>query len=388
MMAKALSGSRRFWGWVLFLLALIGLGMGSYRLQLSQGLTITGMSRDVSWGLYIGQFTFLVGVAASAVMLVLPYYLHNVKEFSKITVLGESLAVAAVIMCLLFVVVDLGQPMRLLNMVWYPTPNSLLFWDMIVLTGYLGLNLVIGGNILEAERNEAPPPHWVKALAYFSIPWAISIHTVTAFLYAGLPGRHYWLNPLLAARFLASAFASGPALLILLCLLIRRSSRFDPGPEALQKLALIVTYAMVTTLFFFGLELFTALYSRVPAHGLPTLEYLFVGKDGRGNLVPLLRASVVLGLVAVLLLLHPATRRRETTLALACGATFLSVWLEKGIGLVIGGFIPNPFERITEYAPTLPELLITLGVWATGLLILTFLCKIVVAVKEGAEADA
>lgn len=382
MIEKALTGSRRYWGWVALLLALVAAGAGCYLLQLGRGLTITGMSRDVSWGLYIGQFTFLVGVAASAVMVVLPYYLHNVKEFGRITIFGEFLAVSAVIMCLLFVIVDLGKPARVFNMILYPTPNSILFWDFVVLTGYLLLNLIIGWNVLESERNEVPPPRWVRTLVYVSIPWAISIHTVTAFLYAGLPGRHYWLNPLLAARFLASAFASGPALLIILAFIIRRVTSFDPGREAITKLSLIVAYALTTSMFFLGLELFTALYSRVPGHGLPTIQYLFTGKDGFGNLVPLMWTSVVLGLVAAYLLINPATRGRDTTLLFACAATFVSIWLEKGIGLVVGGFIPNPFEEIQEYAPTLPEAVITTGVWAVGLLILTLLCKIAIAVKE------
>jgi molybdopterin-containing oxidoreductase family membrane subunit len=205
MLEKALRGSQRYWSWILFLLVVSGVGAGCFLLQLSQGLKITGMSRDVSWGFYIAQFTFLVGVAASAVMLVLPYYLHHVKDFGRITILGEFLAVAAVSMCLLFIVVDLGRPMRLLNVLIHPTPNSILFWDMIVLNGYLFLNIVIGWTVLAAERKEVAPPTWVKPLIYISIPWAVSIHTVTAFLYAGLPGRHFWLTAIMAARFLASA---------------------------------------------------------------------------------------------------------------------------------------------------------------------------------------
>ena len=153
MLEKAFKGDQRYYRWVLTLLGLIGLGFACYLLQFNKGLSITGMSRDVSWGLYIAQFTFLVGVAASAVMVVLPYYLHNVKAFGKITILGEFLAVASVTMCLLFIVVDLGKPMRLLNVLLYPTPNSILFWDMIVLNGYLFLNIVIGWNVLDAERN-------------------------------------------------------------------------------------------------------------------------------------------------------------------------------------------------------------------------------------------
>ncbi|MDP2799099.1 MAG: NrfD/PsrC family molybdoenzyme membrane anchor subunit, partial [Deltaproteobacteria bacterium] len=204
MLEKALYGSKGYYVWILLLLGIIGLGSIAYYTQLTQGLKITGMSRDVSWGFYIAQFTYLVGVAASAVMLVLPYYFHHYKAFSKMIILGEFMAIAAVSMCMLFIVVDLGQPQRLLNVILHPTPNSILFWDMVVLNGHLFLNIVIGWTTLQAERKGVTPASWVKPLVYLSVIWAFSIHTVTAFLYAGIPGRHYWLTAILAARFLAS----------------------------------------------------------------------------------------------------------------------------------------------------------------------------------------
>jgi Ni/Fe-hydrogenase subunit HybB-like protein len=273
-------------------------------------LTVTGMSRDISWALYIAQLTFFVGIAASAVTVVLPYYLHDVKSFGRITIFGEFLAVAAVIMCMLFVIVDLGKPARLFNIIFHPTPNSILFWDMVVLSGYLLLNLVIGWNVLEAERNSLQPPAWVKTLIYISIPWAISIHTVTAFLYAGLPGRDYWLTALMAARFLASAFVSGPALLILLCFVVKRVSKFDPGEEALGKLSVIMTYALAISIFFVGLEFFTAFYSQVPGH-MEGLLYLFWGLDGHGNLVPFMWVFALLSLVGFVLLVNPVRASRK-----------------------------------------------------------------------------
>jgi len=282
MLDRAFKGDQRYFRWLMLLLVVMGMGFASYLVQLNRGLTITGLSRDVSWGFYIAQFTFLVGVAASAVMVVLPYYLHNVKVFGRITILGEFLAVASVTMCLLFIIVDLGKPMRLLNVLLYPTPSSILFWDMIVLNGYLLLNIIIGWNVLDAERKGVHYPGWVKPLIYISIPWAISIHTVTAFLYAGLPGRHYWLTAIMAARFLASAFCSGPALLILLAYLVKKYTKFDPGKEAIDKLSVIATYAMVISVFFVGLEFFTAFYSKIPSH-MEALKYLFVGLEGTGS---------------------------------------------------------------------------------------------------------
>jgi Ni/Fe-hydrogenase subunit HybB-like protein len=381
MLEKALHGSRKYRAWVIFLLHLVGLGVFSYLRQLDYGLGITGMSRNVTWALYIAQFTFLVGVAASAVMLVIPYYLHNFKAFGKITILGEFLAVASVFMCLIFIIVDLGQPARAFNVLLYPTPSSILFWDMIVLNGYLLLNLLIGWTVLAAEKKSLPPPKWVKPLIYLSIPWAISIHTVTAFIYAGLPGRSFWLTAIMAPRFLGSAFASGPALLILLCLILRKFARFDAGKEAIQALAKIVTYALIASIFFVLMEIFTVFYSQIPEH-MEHFKYLFVGLHGHHALVPWMWAAVLLAAVALLLLINPRTRRNETLLAVACAAVFASLWIEKGLGLVVTGFIPSPLEKITEYFPTGPEVAITVGVWALGLLILTVLYKVAVDVKE------
>jgi Ni/Fe-hydrogenase subunit HybB-like protein len=381
MLEKALTGSNRYWGWIAVLLAFMAAGALSYVQQYNYGLGLTGMSRDVSWGVYIAQFTFLVGVAASGVMVVLPYYLHNYKTFGKITILGEFLAVSAVSMCLLFILADLGQPLRALNVLLHPTPNSILFWDMIVLNVYLFLNIFVGWVVLNAEKKEVAPPKWIKPFIYISIPWAVSIHTVTAFLYAGLPGRHFWLTAILAPRFLASAFAGGPALLILLCLIIKRVTKFDAGQEAIQKLVTIVTYAALINVFFVLLEFFTAYYSNIPGH-MHTLDYLFFGLHGQGQLVPWMRVSTIFGIIAIVMFLVPATRKREDTLAIACVLLFISLWIDKGIGLVIGGFVPSPLEEITAYHPSFQEIMITLGVWATGFFILTVLYKIALSVKE------
>ena len=386
MLENAIYGSRRYWIWVFFLLSIIGAGMLAYLYQFKYGLGVTGMSRDVSWGLYIGQFTFLVGVAASGVMVVLPYYLHNYKKFARLTILGEFLAIAAVIMCMLFIFVDLGQPLRVLNVILHPTPNSVMFYDMLVLSGYLMLNLLIGWTVLSAERKEVAPPKWVKPIIYLSIAWAPSIHTVTAFLYAGIPGRHFWLTAILAARFLASAFAAGPSLLIILALIVRKYTKFDPGKEAIQSLGKIVTYCMLINVFFLGLELFTAFYSQIPGH-MQSFVYLYAGLHGYNQLVPIMWVSSILAAIAVFMLVFPQIRKNESLLAVACVATFFSLWIDKGFGLVVGGFVPNPFERITEYWPTLPEAMITMAVWAIGFLVLTILYKIAISVKEEVVFD-
>jgi molybdopterin-containing oxidoreductase family membrane subunit len=381
MFDKALRGGSRYWGWIIFLLVVMAAGFACYLRQLEYGLGITGMSRDVSWGIYIAQFTFFVGVAASAVMVVLPYYLHDVEEFGRITILGEILAVAAVVMCMLFIFVDMGQPARVLNVLLHPTPHSMMFWDMVSLSGYLLLNAVIAHVMVSSEQKGVAPPHWIKPVIYLSIPWAVSIHTVTAFLYNGLPGRPLWFTAILAPRFLASAFAAGPALLILLCLLLRRLTSFDPGREAIRKLGVIVAYAMTVNVFFLLLELFTSLYSNVPEHMAP-FAYLFFGLDGKHGLALLMCLSVVLAACALVALLVPRLRRNERILAGASVLVFASLWLEKGMGLIVAGFVPSPLHRVTVYTPTAPEWAIVFGIWGFGALLVTVFYKITVAIRE------
>jgi molybdopterin-containing oxidoreductase family membrane subunit len=381
MLELAIKGSKKYYGWMAFLLAIVGVGFLLYLRQLDFGLGITGLSRDTSWGFYIANFTFLVGVAAGGVMVVLPYYLHDYKAYGKVTILGEFLAIASVLMCVTFILVDLGQPMRVFNVFLYPSPNSVLFWDTIVLNGYLFLNIVIGWNVLEAERNGVHYQKWLKPLIYISIPWAVSIHTVTAYLYSGLPGRGFWMTAILAPRFLSSAFAAGPALLILLCLIIRRVTDFDPGRAQIQSLAKTVAYAICINVFFFLCEVFTAFYSNIPEH-MDHIKYLFVGLHGHGAYVPCMWASFSLMIVGIILTVNPVTRKNEGVLAVACVLIFAGTWIDKGLGMIAGGFTPSPLHEVNEYIPSIQEIGIALGVWALGFLVLTALFKIAVGVKE------
>jgi len=381
MLEAAFRGGKRFWALLGVWAILLAVGLFAWGRQFTEGLTVTGMSQDVTWGIYIAQFTFLVGVAASAVMVVLPYYLHNYKVFGRMVILGEGLAIAAVLMCMLFIFVDMGQPTRVANVLLHPTLNSMMFWDMMALGGYLVLNLLIGAVTFDAERKEAPPPGWIKPIIVLSIPWAVSIHTVTAFLYSGLEARSFWMTAILAPRFLASAFASGPSLLILLALILRSTTRFDPGKEAIRKLALIVTYAMTVNVFFVGVELFTALYSDMPHH-VHAFQYLFTGLEGHSPLVPWMWTGATLTVICVTLLLIPRIRNNLRVLGFLCVGVITAIWIEKGVGMVVAGFVPNPLGRITDYAPTGVEIAVTAGVYAFGFLMLTLIYRIVVNVRE------
>ena len=207
----------------------------------STGLIVTGMSDQVSWGVYIANFTFLVGVAAAAVMMVIPVYIYDNEELHDLVIFGELLAVAAIIMCLAFVTVDLGRPDRFWHLIpgigKFNFPASMLSWDVIVLNGYLLLNVHICGYLLYCRYRDRKPSKWFYIpFVFVAIVWAISIHTVTAFLYVGLGGRPFWNSAIVGPRFLASAFSAGPALIILALQVIRQRHPLPHHDQALLTL--------------------------------------------------------------------------------------------------------------------------------------------------------
>ncbi len=132
--------------------ALIASGGLAYARQVRTGLVITAMRDQVSWGFYIGNFTFLVGVAAAAVVLVIPAYVYDWKPIREIVIFGELLAVSAIVMCLLFVLVDIGRPDRFWHLMpgvgHLNFPQSILAWDVLVLNLYFVVNFVVVTHIL------------------------------------------------------------------------------------------------------------------------------------------------------------------------------------------------------------------------------------------------
>jgi molybdopterin-containing oxidoreductase family membrane subunit len=243
------------------------------------------------------------------------------------------------------------------------------------------INVIISHVVLDSERKSIAPPKWIKLVIILSIPWAISIHTVTAFLYAGLAARPFWMTAILAPRFLASAFSSGPALLLILVFVVKRITKFDPGKEAVQKLALIIMYAMAANIFFILMEFFTAFYSSIPEH-IHHFQYLFFGLEGHTTLVPWMWASAILGITSLVLLFIPKIRKNENFLFLICIAIFASIWIDKGLGMVVTGFIPTPLGDVVDYWPTIPEALISLSIWAIGFFLITVFYKIALSVRK------
>lgn len=380
---QVLSGNRYYWGWLAFLGVLVVSGVAAYVNQVGQGLIVTAMRDQVSWGFYIGNFTFLVGVAAAAVILVVPAYVYDWKPIREIVIIGELLAISAILMCLLFVLVDLGRPDRFWHLLppagHLNFPESILAWDVLVLNIYFLINFVVVTHIVYmAFTGRHYDTRIVVPLVLLSIPTAVGIHTVTAFLYNGLAARPYWNSSILAPQFLASAFCSGPAILLFVLQLLRRFTRFEIKDEAIWKIAELMAYAMFLNLFLHGAEAFKEYYSDTE-HLLYT-RYWFQGLGEHKTLVPYAWTAVTLNVSAFLLFIVPAARRNWVTLNIGCFAIYAGCYIEKGMGLIIPGLTPDTLGEIYEYAPSMTELRVAAGVFAVGFLVFTLMLKVAVPI--------
>jgi molybdopterin-containing oxidoreductase family membrane subunit len=386
----AFVGDWRYYAWMGVLTAITLLGLNAYAKQLVHGLVVTGMSDEVSWGVYIANFTFLVGVAAAAVMMVIPVYIYDNEELHDLVIFGELLAVAAIIMCLLFVTVDLGRPDRFWHLIpglgQLNFPRSMLSWDVIVLNGYLLLNVHICGYLLYCRYQDRKPAKWFYIpFVFTAIIWAVSIHTVTAFLYVGLGGRPFWNASIVGPRFLASAFTAGPAIIILALQIIRDVTHYRITDKALLTLRSIVQVSMIINVFLLVCEVFKEFYSGT-THGA-SAKYLFLGLEGHHALVPWIWTAIGFNLIAMTILVLPVSRGLKY-LNIACVLSIVGIWIEKGMGLVIPGFIPTPLGAIVDYVPSLNETLVCLGIWAFGLLCYTIFLRMSVPILQGRMSKA
>lgn len=379
-------GSKAYHIWMAVLTFVMLFGMYNYGTQLEYGLSATGMTDRVSWGLYISNFTFLVGVAAAAVMLVLPAYVLKKIDFKQAVLIGEGLAVAALLMCLAFVVADMGGPARLWHMIpgigVFNFPNSMLTWDVLVLNGYLFINITVPLYILIMRyQGKTPNPKIYIPGVFISVFWAVGIHMVTAFLYQGLQARPFWNNALLGPRFLASAFAAGPALIILVLAVIRKFTDFKVPNNTINKISLIVTVAAQINLIMLISELFKEFYA--PTHHSISAVYLFFGLGDKTALLPWIWTSISMNVIATIILTFHKLRSNLIILYIVCGMLFVAIWIEKGFGLIVPGFIPGPWGKIAEYTPTFTEISVTIGIWAMGAFVFTILAKTGIAIELG-----
>lgn len=378
-------GGFAFYAWMGALSVFIVAMLYVFYLQNTEGLIVTGMTSQIHEGLYFSNLVFLVGVAAGAVTIVFPAYVYHHEGMHKVSVLGEMLAITAVIMVMMFVFAHMGRPDRLWHMIppWgIYSLSSMLGWDVLVLTGYLILNAICGFYYLWCKYTGNPiNKKWFIPLVFIAIVWALSIHTVTAFLIATMPARPMWHHTVMPIRFIATAFAAGPALIIIIFLIIRNTTKFWIDDSAIKLLTTIVTWCLGIALFLTLSEIVIELYARTEhANGL---YYLMFGLHGLTGLVPWFWSAVVLMVTSFILFLIPAVRNNMKLLPIVCAMAFSGIWIEKGMGLIVPGFIPTPIGEVTEYFPTFVEWLMTFGIWAFGFFILTILLKGAIGILLG-----
>ncbi len=382
----ATDGNVAFYTRMVALTAVWLVGVNAFAHQTADGLGRTAMTDHVSWGMYIGNFTFGVGLAAGAVMMVIPAYLYHDREMHDVVIVGEILAISAILVSLAFVNVDLGR----IDRFWHIAPGlgrfnwpiSMLTWDVVVLSGYLAINLHVVGYLLYTRfLGQTPNPKWYVPFVLLSIVWAVSIHTVTAFLYSGLGGRPFWNSAILAPRFIASAFVTGPAFIVLALQVVRRLTDFHVGDGPITTLVRVLRVTVLLNLFMVGSEIFTELYTG--GSHTASARYLYFGLHGHNALVPWIWSAIAMNLVAAFLFNSSSTRTQLWRLDIACVLSLAGIWIEKGIGLIVPAFVPSTLHEIVEYLPNALEWKVTLGIWAFGLLIFTVGLKLAVAIFTG-----
>jgi len=386
----SLSGGIGYQLFLCLLVVFMMLGVFAYLVQWKLGLAVTHMSDIVSWGFYIANFTFLVGVAAAAVMLILPSYIFKDKDLHHVVIIGEVVAIGALVMCMTFVFVDLGRPLQgwhILPIIGlFNWPSSLLTWDILVLNVYLVLNLSIPAYILYCHYYQVEPdPRKYRPFVFISIFWAFGIHLITAFLYEGLPARPFWNNPLMGPRFLASAFAAGPALITVLLVVINNTTAFKIPSQTFNKLRLIIVISAIINLIMLFSEVFKEFY--FPTHHSLSAEYLYFGLDGHNSLVPWIWTAISINVIGTLLLAFNPGKNRPLVLLPACVLLFVGIWIEKGIGLIVPGLVPSPLGEVVSYAPSWVEISIALGVLALGMFVVAMLLKPALIIEHRFKAE-
>jgi Ni/Fe-hydrogenase subunit HybB-like protein len=383
-----ISGSSAYKIYMFILLCLMMTGLYAYLVQFKLGLSATNMSDIISWGFYISNFTFLVGVAAAAVMLILPSYVFKDKDLHKVVIIGEVVAVGTLIMAMTFVFVDLGRPLQFWHLIpgigQLNFPSSLLAWDIIVLNGYLALNASIPAYIVYCHyKGKEPIGKYYKPFVFISIGWAVAIHMVTAFLYQGLPARPFWNNPLMGPRFLASAFAAGPAIISLVLHIVNLTTDYKIDNKIFNKLRIIIVSAAVINLLMLFSEIFKEFY--FTTHHSQSAIYLFFGLEGHNSLVPWIWTAITINLLGTLILAINPFKNKQIFLVPALILLIGGIWIEKGIGLIVPGLVPSPMGEITSYAPSVVELCISVGVIGLGMFIITVLLKPALIIEKRYE---
>ncbi|MFH2067277.1 MAG: NrfD/PsrC family molybdoenzyme membrane anchor subunit [Pseudomonadota bacterium] len=232
-------------------------------------------------------------------------------------------------------------------------------------------------------HNRLPDKKKYVPFVFLSIVWAFAIHMVTAFLYEGLPARAFWNNPLMGPRFLASAFAAGPALISVVLGIIHSVTAFRIESRVFGKLRLIIIISAIINLVMLFSEIFKEFYT--PTHHSQSAIYLFFGLNGYDALVPWIWTGISMNIIGTIILMINPGRNNPLLNLPAAILLFLGIWIEKGMGLIVPGLVPSPLGEIVNYAPSWIEISISLGILSFGIMVVTLLLKPALIIEQGFE---
>ncbi len=339
------------------------------------GLILTNLSDPVPWGLYVSFFVFWVGVAAAGIMAGVAAYVFNDKEFMKIAVIGEVQAIAALIIVFGLIMADVGRPLRAMVLLpQLPNLRSMLDWDFIVLTTYLLLNVIALVATVHYYRQDRPIPRsFLVPFIIVAAPFAIGIHTVTAFIFQALTARPIWNSPLLAPRFVATAFASGPAIMLLALYLAERYvSGFRVDFSVYKKTLYVVVCSLIIGLYFTLSEAQEIFWYTTEPLKRAQAEVLFLGYH-LPYVAALMWLWIGLGTAAAVLGVIPRVHNTRRGVLLVSVLAVAAVLAEKTMTVVIPGYVPGVLGEVVPYYPSPTEVAITVGVHALGLLVFLLL---------------
>ncbi len=386
----AIKGGTKYYAWLLFLGFFILVGSYTAYLQFTQGLIVTGATDQITLESFFASFVFTAHVAAAAVLVVAPGYLYHRKDMKELAVIGEIVAMVFVATGITFVLFHMGRPDRTWHIMpgigYMNFPNSMLAYDTIVLNVYLILNMIGVVYMLYKKyvgKFEAKQlAIWFKPIVFLAIAWGPLIHIVTAFVLASNARIGSWHTAVLPFAFLSMAGASGPALIILLFLLIRKNTKLVINDSVIDLMTTIIAWSLGIIILVFAAETFTLLYPGT--EHASSLRYTMFGHNGL-NMYVVWFWGVMVAIVGsfVALLFSKVRRSYDRLLPLVCFVVFVAILTEKPMVLVFPAFSPTPLGEYAEYHVTLIEFFNVLFVWAIGFLSLTLILKGAIGILTG-----
>lgn len=294
----------------------------AYSVQYTDGLIRTNLSNGFSWGLYVSSLAFFVGNAAGGLVLSSSIYMFGLTNLKPFARLGALTAFVSVIAAMLSILPDIGQPLRLLNLIIYPQTTSPLLWDVIVLNIYALLTLIY---LVILVLPDLPAPvkelmvrqgdldqfsdKWARRLAPVALLFAVSIHIVTAWIFSTQGGREWWFTAALAPDFISVAVMAGTTVVLLSSIMLFGIK--EEYGAAYKTMTGFICAAFIVHVFLMYNDMFIKTWYHAE-NGMHAINLLF------GDFKRLHIFEVAAPLLAVLLLLGKVVWKSRITLAATC----------------------------------------------------------------------